>query len=75
MEEKYYNAVFNKYIYINEGERLCPKCRGRGRVPRCGPWSQKYKVSYLRCDECLGDGKIDWIEDVVGKRKVINYYV
>ena len=68
-EEKYYNAFHNQYIYINDGERLCPKCTGKGKVPKSGKILGSTGVMMLICSKCLGDGKLDWVEEVVGKKR------
>ena len=49
---------------LKEGEVLCDECNGSGNKAK---WDQipDYKC-YLECDKCLGKGKLDWIENVVG---------
>ncbi len=41
-------------IKLNEsvGEVICPVCEGKG----------------FFCDKCLGTGKLDWVEQIVGKK-------
>ena len=65
MINKRYNINKKQYIELNEGERFCSKCDGSGRVR-----NRKYglPIITLKCDKCLGDGKIDWIEEVIGKK-------
>jgi len=48
-------------LELEEGEIKCPKCKGKGYIkdPR------GFKTA---CVKCLGCGKIDWIENVVGKQ-------
>lgn len=65
-----YNIHLKRVITINECERFCKKCKGRGKVRR-DTISSIPSIITLVCDECLGDGKIDWIEEVVGKLKPI----
>ena len=43
---------------LKEGESYCTNCDGTGRV-----------VSGDRCQKCLGTGKLDWVEKVVGKKR------
>lgn len=51
------------------GEVLCDKCDGKG-------WEHGEMVNYStmspgmpwRCKKCKGEGKLDWIENAVGKR-------
>jgi DnaJ-class molecular chaperone len=71
MNERY-NAHLKKVITTNEGENFCPKCDGLGLVPRSGKIMEKTGVVHLICNKCLGDGKIDWVEKVVGKKRRIN---
>lgn len=69
MNERY-NAHKRKFITLNEGEHFCPKCDGKGVI------SKNHNMTFfgergalnLVCSKCLGDGKIDWVEEVVGKR-------
>lgn len=64
MNERY-NDYRKRLISLNEGEKFCPKCDGRGRVKEFN----KYRVNKISliCNKCLGDGKIDWIETATGK--------
>ena len=66
---KRYNQILKRYIIINDGEKLCNKCHGKGIVPQ-KPGNKFVKVA-LVCDQCRGDGKIDWVEQVIGKHKVL----
>ena len=43
-----------------EGEMTCPLCNGTGE--------DKYNVLYV-CRKCNGDGKIDWVTNVIIKDK------
>ena len=61
-----FNYHIKNYIEIEEGEELCPKCKGKGRVNV--PSVVKFYNVTLCCDKCLGDGKIDWLEKVTGKK-------
>jgi hypothetical protein len=50
---------------LKEGEIICPECKGKGEFPvltrkRIIRW-------YDACEKCLGHGKLDWIEMIVGK--------
>jgi hypothetical protein len=50
-----------KKLKLKKGEVLCNKCNGkgffgRGRFPPV-------------CPKCLGAGKLDWVENIVGKRR------
>ena len=69
---KRYNAFHRKHITLEEGERFCTKCDGKGKVPRNNTILGQ-TVILLVCNECLGDGKIDWVEEVVGKKRMVMY--
>ena len=45
---------------LEEGEIICSECNGTG-VNRHGTFE------YV-CSKCQGDGKLDWVENVVGKK-------
>jgi len=63
-----------KIIKLEDGEIICSQCHGTGK-----PNNNKinYKDPFLRvpkdCDKCYGSGKLDWIENIVGKEKPISY--
>lgn len=54
----------SKLPFVDEdyGEVLCNKCNGLGIIQNCNGFSTK-------CDKCDGVGKLDWIEQIVGKNK------
>jgi DnaJ-class molecular chaperone len=66
---KRYNSNLKRYIEIREGEEFCPKCDGKGRVPK-SQGIGRMLGSTLECNECLGEGKIDWVEKAVGKKRI-----
>jgi len=53
MQKEYY-----KKVILSEGEEYCEYCNGTG----------SYK-DYDNCPKCLGTGKFDWIEKVIGKKE------
>jgi len=65
MINKRYNINKKQYIELQEGEKFCPKCDGSGRVRKR---KHGLPIITLKCDKCLGDGKIDWIEVAIGKK-------
>jgi len=56
----------NSNITLLENEYLCPICFGWGKVMNSDPFLRAIQVD---CPWCLGDGKLDWIENIVGKRE------
>jgi len=65
---KVYNTNLRKYIFLSEGETICKKCNGKGRVPlKANPG---FRMT-LECSECLGEGKIDWVEKITTKKRNI----
>jgi DnaJ-class molecular chaperone len=60
-DECLHNRHLNTFIYINDGEEVCPKCLGKGLTPIKKLLKEK-KVMQLTCSKCLGKGKIDWVE-------------
>ncbi len=49
---------------LKEGEIICNKCNGSGSL------SSKINASTMAftCKKCDGVGKLDWIENVIGKK-------
>jgi len=47
---------------LKEGEHICHKCDGKGS------WYEETEFGDLHttCTWCWGNGKVDWIENVVG---------
>lgn len=66
---KRYNCHLKKIIELSEGENFCLKCDGKGVVPKEGKIFGRKGIINLVCNKCLGDGKLDWVEKVVGKRR------
>ena len=46
-------------LKLKFGEVICNECSGLGR---------KSGTNSI-CEKCDGDGKLDWVENIVGKRK------
>lgn len=59
---------------LNPGDVECKKCNGVGLY---NPYLKKGEKSYslvgFKCPKCLGTGKFDWIEVIVGKREIREY--
>ncbi len=56
----------NKIDYLDnldETEMICDKCNGKGIIPpklNSNAWPSI-------CTKCQGDGKVDWISNIMGK--------
>ena len=64
-------TVFNNYLQQNitleAGDIICPKCKGKRE-------NNQYTTPYknhieICCRKCYGNGKLDWIEQIVGVKK------
>lgn len=66
---KRYNKHLKCLITLEEGEEFCKECNGIGLISKKRNMSNiKMKTHYLICKKCMGDGKVDWIEKVTGKK-------
>ena len=45
-------------IELEDGEVMCPECKGHS-----------YKECFWYCSRCYGAGKLDWIDMIVGKEE------
>ena len=61
-----YNRYLKIIIYLREGEFFCPQCKGRGMC-LSGLYPSKYHL--LKCSMCHGKGKLDWIDEIMGRVK------
>ena len=55
-------------VFLEEGEVLCSKCHGEGVVWRVTIETIQNKEDFL-CKKCLGSGKLDWLENMMGGKK------
>lgn len=55
---------------LNPGEVICDQCKGTGHPNnnKIDYNSRFYFVPPTVCDKCNGVGKLDWIENIVGKQ-------
>lgn len=52
---------------LNPSDKMCLTCNGSGIIP---PSERKDGGTIAAiCSDCDGDGKFDWVEQVVGKKK------
>ncbi len=51
---------------LEEGEYICSECEGRGSIPS----KLRPNILAAMCKKCQGAGKLDWIENIVGKPPV-----
>jgi DnaJ-class molecular chaperone len=49
---------------LEEDEVFCPKCKGTGKGKS---WMAGEFIITPECSHCLGEGKLDWLERIVGK--------
>lgn len=50
---------------LEPGEVICTECEGKGFYKTNDP------VIYLECQKCFGYGKLNWIENITGKKDYI----
>lgn len=55
-------------LKLKEGELVCDKCEGKGGNAYNHPSDDLTKPEWVRCQKCQGTGKVDWIENIVGKK-------
>ena len=56
---------------LEEGEVICNKCNGKRKIETDKPkwWQLRLTEVESLCPKCFGDGKLDWIENAVGKKR------
>ena len=47
---------------LNKGEIICPECNGLSYIEYSGYKSIKI---HMRCRKCIGEGKVDWIDNII----------
>ncbi len=55
---------------LNEGEVICKKCEGEGFTRFTEMRGKHFYPMKMVCDKCGGDGKLDWVEDITGKKEL-----
>lgn len=62
-------------IKLEKGEMICPECNGSG----ISEYVQEINIENYQtitgktfCEKCFGTGKLDWIENLVGKENPIH---
>jgi hypothetical protein len=56
---------------LEEGELICSKCNGVGFLNKIE--SENTSIYKDTCPKCQGSGKLDWIENVMGKKPIITH--
>ena len=51
-------------VQLKEGEVICDRCQGTCHEPNS---NDNDELCTEICGRCLGHGKLDWIENIVGK--------
>lgn len=51
----------NNPMQLNEGNDVCPKCGGVGRI--------RIRNRRCICPKCKGKGQLDWISNIMGAKK------
>ncbi len=70
MTDLRYNKFKKIHLKLNEGEEFCKRCDGSGMVKSAKSYPGLIKKhGLLLCIDCMGDGKIDWVEKATGKRR------
>ena len=52
---------------MKDWEVVCDKCSGTGK--------EKSKPFGETCHKCWGEGKLDWVENMIGERQKFTYLV
>lgn len=66
---KLFNFWKNVVLELEEGETICPECNGQGMKKIFNDRPTQFS-SRIACKKCLGDGKFDWVEKVMGKQSL-----
>ena len=57
-------------IQLEEGEVICDRCQGTCHEPNS---NDNDELCTEICGKCFGHGKLDWIENIIGKvRKILS---
>jgi DnaJ-class molecular chaperone len=54
---------------LNPGDIVCRECGGTGNSNYNKPDDEFDFVFNIKCPKCNGIGKLDWVENVVGKKQ------
>lgn len=61
-------VVMETYMDLKDDEIICTNCHGSGRQEFTISHSKGSERFTINCQQCDGDGKFDWIENVLGKK-------
>ena len=66
-----------KNLKLNDGEIICPQCNGTGEPNNnmIKAHEIRYDLVPLHCDKCYGNGKLNWVENIVGKKHKRSLYI
>jgi len=57
---------------LKDGEVICPECDGfRYKKYHQLTRREKDRKGLIHCPKCQGSGKLDWIENITGKKDII----
>ncbi len=54
---------------MKKGTYKCKKCKGTGEIKNPNEPKAFIFHEHVKCPKCKGDGYLDWIENVVGKKR------
>lgn len=60
-----------KKFNLKEGEMVCRICGGVGKVRKIRP--PRKTPFYVMCSHCQGTGRVDWVENIVGKKPMAKF--
>lgn len=57
---------------LEDGEIICKKCEGTGKTIFTEQRGKGFYPIKIQCTRCKGEGKLDWIENLVGMKSIIH---
>jgi len=68
-KEEVINYINGFPVKLKEGEVFCSRCHGVGINNRINLKTLRGSVRQIICKKCFGEGKLTWLENIVGKKK------